>query len=216
MDNRQHWQQVFNNKEPMQMSWTQGDDDQSLKALQALNLPIKSHIVEAGCGISTLSDQLLRDGYQQLTLLDISEQALIKQRKRHVEQNLYTPQIQYLSMDLGEQYNESDSDNIAVANCWLDRAVFHFLTEFEQQRNYLNRLLALLPKNGYWIVATFSEHGPDKCSGLPVMRYSQQGLVTFIEQHFANQFICLKQWQQQHQTPWGAEQSFNWWILQRI
>ncbi|QDP01335.1 class I SAM-dependent methyltransferase [Thalassotalea sp. PS06] len=212
MDKCQHWQQVFSNKEPVEMSWTQAEEDHSLKALQALNLSSNSHIVEAGCGVSRLSDQLVSAGFTRITLVDISQQALVKQKKRHNEQQLSNANIQYLCIDLANKANQSN----LTADCWIDRAVFHFLTDIEQQRNYLNRLLDVLPKKGYWILATFSEHGPEKCSGLPVLRYSHQALITFVEQHFPDQFISVKKWQQQHLTPWGAEQSFNWWILQRI
>jgi SAM-dependent methyltransferase len=59
---------------------------------------------------------------------------------------------------------------------WHDRAVFHFLTDATDRQAYVEQVRRAVRPGGYVLVATFAEDGPEYCSGLPVVRYSAEGL----------------------------------------
>ncbi|TKB44910.1 class I SAM-dependent methyltransferase [Thalassotalea mangrovi] len=215
MDKQQHWQQVFVDKNAKQMSWSQDCQDTSYRQLNALQLPNSATILEAGCGISDFSIEALTAGYGNLALLDISQQALAIQQQKHIDKKLDSSNCQYICQDLGEQNQPLMTKIENRIDCWIDRAVFHFLIDEKQRQQYFNYLLCALKSQGYWLLATFSERGPDKCSNLPVQRYSHIQLTDYLQTIAKDEFTCRQQWQQTHVTPWGAEQHFNWWLLQR-
>ncbi|WP_394174442.1 class I SAM-dependent methyltransferase [Thalassotalea litorea] len=216
MNNHEHWQQVFANKSAQQMSWSQSADDATFLAFKRLGLPMSAHIVEAGCGISEWSAKALDDGYQHLTLIDISKRALEHLMKEHKNRQLENQACRYLELDLSVADSHKLSDLQNSVDCWIDRAVFHFMTSRAEKLNYINKLSSCLKKQGTVVLATFSENGPEKCSNLPVQRYSHEQLLQFLETSEFGAFKCLDHWQQEHTTPWGAPQSFNWWIIQRL
>ncbi|TLU66192.1 class I SAM-dependent methyltransferase [Thalassotalea litorea] len=215
MSNREHWQQVFSHKQAQQMSWSQTNTDTAYLAFERLNLNKSAYIVEAGCGISDWSKHALQNGYQNLTLIDISKQALQCLEINHRQSGLFSHTCKYQELDLSAPESHWQSTALNTVDCWIDRAVFHFMTEAGQRKNYINKVATSLKKQGYWVLATFAENGPQQCSNLPVQRYSHQQLIEYLDASELGPFQCVEHWQQDHITPWGGQQSFNWWIIQR-
>jgi hypothetical protein len=94
---------------------------------------------------------------------------------------------------------------------WHDRAVFHILTTPEKRAAYVDAVLRAVKPGGHVIVATFAEDGPEKCSGLPVMRYSADALHA----EFGAPFTLLRQEREEHHTPFGTVQQFIYCMCRR-
>lgn len=153
-------------------------------------------VAKLGGGASTLVDDLLLEGYQRVTVLDLSEAALAASRSRLGGR---ASSVCWLAGDIttiGLPLHEFD--------VWHDRAVFHFLTTREEREAYVHAVLRAVKPAGHVIVATFAEDGPEKCSGLPVMRYSADGLHA----EFGAPFTLLQQECEEHHTPFGTVQKF--------
>jgi SAM-dependent methyltransferase len=153
-------------------------------------------IIDVGGGASTLVDDLLRDGYGALTVLDLSAAALAAAQRR-------------LGRRAREvQWVEADITTVALPlhayDLWHDRAVFHFLTSPEQRAVYVQAVIRAVKPGGHVIVATFAEDGPTQCSGLPVMRYRADDLHA----EFGQPFELLKHEKEAHHTPFGTVQKF--------
>ena len=165
MDRKKHWEQVYSSKSTEKLSWYKPHLQTSLTWIKELNLAADAPIIDVGGGASTLVDDLLDAGYRSIAVLDISEKALSSVRARLGKKNELVTWLNcdITSVDLPTHYYE----------LWHDRAVFHFLTESDQQRKYLDKLLQALQPGGYLIIGAFAPEAPPKCSGLPVQRYSQ-------------------------------------------
>jgi len=196
MQPKNHWDQVYATKSPQSVSWYQPHADQSLRLIHQTGLPLSASIIDVGGGASTLVDDLLHEGYQSLTVLDVSAAALTAARARLGE--------------AGSRVSWVDADVTAVTlpmhafDLWHDRAVFHFLTSGAEREAYVAAVLRAVRPGGYVIVATFAEDGPSQCSGLPVMRYSPAGLHA----EFGSPFTLLGHEREEHHTPSGAVQKF--------
>lgn len=154
------------------------------------------HIIDVGGGSSALVGDLLNNGYQHITVLDISAAALeVAQQRLGARANNVT----WLEADiLQTKLNQHEYD------LWHDRAVFHFLTESEDRRRYVNVVKEAVKPNGHVIVATFASDGPERCSGLPVTRYEPESL----HDEFGNDFTLLDSIHETHHTPFGTGQKF--------
>ena len=196
MDKEQHWEQVYTAKASDSVSWFQGHADQSLALIHYTGVTKASAIIDVGGGASILVDNLTEEGYSDLTVLDISSAALdvAKQRlKKHAES------IQWIVGDITKVELEKSRYDV-----WHDRAVFHFLTEPDDRQAYVERVMLSVRPNGHVIIATFSEDGPEKCSGLPVMRYNHKTLHA----EFGDDFLLIKHEKEAHHTPLGTVQQF--------
>lgn len=191
-----HWDRVFTRKAPNEVSWYRPHLDLSLELIQHY-APVRSAtIVDVGAGESTLVDDLLANGYEDLTIVDISEAAIQSTRKRlgHSGQGVHWVAGDITSISLPSQ----------AFDIWHDRAVFHFLTDFEQRRRYVRRVVEAVRLGGHVIVSTFGPNGPTKCSGLNVMRYDAESL----HEEFGRRFRMEQSAQELHRTPWGSAQQF--------
>ena len=94
---------------------------------------------------------------------------------------------------------------------WHDRAVFHFLTAPEDRAAYLNALAATLRPGGHAVLATFALDGPEKCSGLPVRRYSAETLGDTL----GDGYRLVRSLARTHVTPTQKEQRFTYAVFQR-
>jgi len=152
-------------------------------------------IIDVGGGTSKLSEHLLNQGYTKLTVLDISGNSIEKAKSQlGVESNRLTwIEADVTKFSFTEQYD-----------VWHDRAVFHFLTEAEERKGYINSLNQALKLNGHLIVATFSLDAPLKCSGLSVARYSPETL----HNELGDNFNLIEYFLQDHVTPSGVSQNF--------
>lgn len=166
-DNKSHWETIYKSKSAKEVSWYTPSLKKSLELIWSLGLPKDAAIIDVGGGASTFPDDLLAEGFTDITVLDISSEALNVSEKRLGEK---AQSIRWL---------ESDVRTIPFTNqfnLWHDRAVFHFLTNKSDRKKYVAVLENSLAKNGHVLIATFGPNGPLKCSGLEVVRYSAEKL----------------------------------------
>lgn len=189
-----HWEAIYTEKEPSQMSWTQKIPKTSIDFINSFQLSKTAKIIDIGGGESLLIDYLLEVGYENLTVLDISKKALEKTKKRL---GYKANQVNWIVSDINK-FEPTENYDI-----WHDRATFHFLTSENEISNYLD--IAKKAVNGFLTIGTFSEDGPTKCSGLDVKRYSKIAL----EKTFQKGFQKLKCIAESHTTPFNTSQNFT-------
>lgn len=199
-DRKLHWENIYNTKDTQQVSWYQKVPETSLKLIDQLHTSKSDKIIEVGCGDSYLGDHLLQKGYTDITLLDISHSALnaIKKRLSNVPSR-----ISYVCSDI---LNFEPQHKFTL---WHDRAVFHFLTEKKDQEKYIDKAASCIISGGHLIVATFSDNGPDVCSKLKVQQYSE----TELQESFKNDFSVVECFSENHVTPSGDVQNFQFCIF---
>src|SRR3990167_6928861 len=167
MDKKSHWEDVYIRKKPDEVSWYQVRPEYSLRMIEAAKLDRNAGIIDVGGGASSLADCLIHQDYRNLSVLDISRHALDRAKERighHAEK------IKWIESDV-TQFHSAETYHF-----WHDRAVFHFLTDPEDRERHLNAMSRSLGKNAHVMIATFALDGPEKCSGLPVQRYSHESL----------------------------------------
>lgn len=196
MDARSHWEQVHATKGPEQVSWFRPHLERSLEWIERAVPDRAAAIADVGAGQSTLVDDLLGLGYGNITVLEIS-QAALDALKRRVGQA--GAGVHWICEDVTEAMLPERSFDL-----WHDRAVFHFLTEVGQRRAYVERVERALRPGGSLIVSTFGPSGPERCSGLPVMRYDAAALG----RELGDRFRLVESSLDLHETPSGAVQQF--------
>ncbi|MDR2235054.1 MAG: class I SAM-dependent methyltransferase [Chryseobacterium sp.] len=196
MKNKEHWDHVFSTKSPQDVSWTQEYPETAMTYLEALQLPKTAQIIDIGGGDSNLAGALLEKGYENIWVLDISAAALDKAKKRLG--NL-AEKVHWIVSDITEFEPEMSFD------FWYDRAVFHFLTEEDEIRKYVEKVSHAIPANGHFLLGTFSENGPKKCSGLDIKQYSE----TAMKKRFSENFEAVKCFTEDHITPFETKQNFQ-------
>ncbi len=194
---KDHWERVYARKATTAVSWFQEQAATSLRLIQATGLPVEASILDVGGGASVLVDDLLAAGYRDLTVLDLSGAALAAARARL---GVRAEPVRWIEGDITRVELPA-----AAFDLWHDRAVFHFLTDPEDRRAYVRQLEHALKPGGHLIIATFAEDGPERCSELPVMRYS----ATRLAKEFAAGFSLQHAEKEAHHTPGGAVQSFT-------
>lgn len=196
MQSKEHWENVYSTKATDSVSWYQEHPEHSLQLIRATGEPLSASIIDVGGGASKLVDELLDAGYSALTVLDLSGAALSAAQKRLGQR---ANAVKWLEANI----LEADLPRHAY-DIWHDRAVFHFLTTAEERHAYVNLVLQAVKPGGHVIMATFAEDGPTQCSGLPVVRYSPDGLHA----EFGEPFRLLRHDQEEHHTPAGKVQHF--------
>lgn len=196
MSQKNHWEHVYASKASEELGWYEPRLETSLNLIQKLGLAMDASIIDVGGGTSTLVDDLLDAGYRSITVLDISEKALSLSRQRlGSKAELVTWRVGDMEdIDLPEGHYD----------LWHDRAVFHFLTGVDQQRNYRDKLLSALAPGGHFVVGTFAPEAPPTCSGLPVQRYSQEQLQATL----GASLELLHHRKTLHITPGGVRQMY--------
>lgn len=192
---KKHWETIFETKGPTDVSWHQETPEPSLSFLKGFDLPKTAKIIDIGAGDSLLVDNLIKLGYRNITVLDISAKALEKAKKR-LGKN--AERIEWIVSDVTEFQPETRYD------FWHDRAAFHFLTVEEEIEKYVSTLRRAVAMNGYVVIGTFSESGPKKCSGLEITQYSESSLAARLGEDF-QKLECRTI---DHKTPSGAVQNF--------
>ena len=196
MDPKNHWEDVYSTKSSDAVSWFQPHAEKSLSIIRNLGVSKSSSIIDVGGGASTLVDDLLALEYGNLSVLDLSGAALKVARSRLGD---LAAKVRWLEQDVTKLSLEKNSIDV-----WHDRAVFHFLTNEDDRNSYVKSVLNTVRPGGYVIVATFAEDGPEKCSGLPVQRYSANELHS----EFGSAFQLLGHEKELHQTPFATSQKF--------
>ena len=202
MDTRQHWEDVYRRKAEQDVSWFQTEPGLSLELIRGTGISKQEPIVDVGAGASRLMDRLLAEGYTDLTAVDIAEAALQKSRARLGDA---AARVLWFAADVTrwqapKQYK-----------LWHDRAVFHFLTEAADRAAYRRTLESALRPQGYAIIASFAPDGPERCSGLPVQRYSPESLAAELGPNFR----LVDRRSEAHTTPAGMVQQFQYSVFRR-
>ena len=203
IDRQKHWNDTYSAKAEDQVSWFQVKPEGSLKLVAAAARDHTAPIIDIGGGASRLADNLLARGYRDLTVLDIAETALAKTKAR-----LGAVQAQRLSWIIADVTEWQPQRQWQV---WHDRAVFHFLTEPAAQDAYIAALKRGTAAGASVIMATFALDGPERCSGLPVQRYSPATLAARLGADFA----LYAQGDESHATPFGTIQQFQYAAFRR-
>ncbi|MGV3613255.1 MAG: class I SAM-dependent methyltransferase [Fluviicola sp.] len=193
MDNKGHWETVYETKTSDQVSWTQEVPKTSLEFIGSLNLEKSARIIDIGGGDSKLVDFLLEDGFENITVLDISEKALERAKERLGSK---ADLVNWVVSDITAFEPNTTFD------VWHDRAAFHFLTTTEQIEKYMTT--ARNSVTGYLTIGTFSENGPKKCSGLDIKQYSEETLTAELQNGF-EKIRCITE---DHTTPFDTTQNF--------
>ena len=191
---KQHWESIYQTKQPSEMSWTEDTPSVSLNFIRSFRLPKDAKIIDVGGGDSKLVDHLLSEGYTDITVLDISSAAIERAKKRLGDKSNI---VKWQATDILEFHPQVQYD------LWHDRAAFHFQTDEEKIGKYV-RLVKDAVK-GKLIVGTFSVDGPKKCSGLEVHQYDESSLKGKFESASFKNILCKRE---DHQTPSGAVQNF--------
>lgn len=196
MDRKTHWESIYKTKELTDVSWYQPVPETSLRFIKNLDLKKDAKIIDVGGGDSFLPDFLLSEGFTNITVLDISEEAIKRARQRLGER---AESVQWIVADASKFIPEEKYD------LWHDRAAFHFLTEEAEIENYLKTLKEYTVRGGYAVIGTFSKTGPAKCSGIEIKQYSTGDLINLA----APEFAMLSCENVQHKTPLDRVQDFS-------
>lgn len=190
---KSHWETVFTTKQPHEVSWTQDVPKTSIDLIKSYELPKSAKIIDIGGGDSKLVDFLLEEGYKNISVLDISANALERAKARLGDK---AKMISWIVSDINDFKPEEKYD------VWHDRAAFHFLTTSEEISHYIETANNAI--SSFMTIGTFSENGPTKCSGLEIKQYSESELTNTLAQNFSK----IKCFHENHVTPFNTEQNF--------
>ncbi len=191
-----HWEKVYKAKAPDAVSWYRPHLETSIALIERAGAEPASSIIDVGAGESTLADDLLSLGYENITALDISQIAVDVCKKRL---GATASRVRWLVADI-----TAAELNLGIYDVWHDRAVFHFLTTVEQRIAYVRNVARSVRRGGHVIVSTFGPEGPSRCSGLDVVRYNAESL----HHEFGKSFRLVESSEELHQTPFGTTQQF--------
>jgi SAM-dependent methyltransferase len=197
-----HWQAIYDAKPLESCSWYQPVPQTSLDFLATLNLPLDAPILDVGGGDSLVVDHLLRAGYSDVTVLDISSNAIDRAKERLGED---ASRVTWVVSDV------TDFVPTRTYALWHDRAAFHFLTAGEDREAYLRALRLGTGEGSKFIVATFSTNGPTKCSGTVIQQHDEVSLADTFAEDWSPVSTSIVQ----HTTPSGGEQEFVFGVLAR-
>ncbi|MGB5165214.1 MAG: hypothetical protein WBN09_12380 [Woeseiaceae bacterium] len=192
-----HWDIAYEGKPPTAVSWYQQRPEQSLRMIDTCRLSADAPILDAGAGASNLVDCLLDEGFQDVSILDISATAMQAVRQR------LGIRAAGVTMLVSNVLGFVPDRRYAL---WHDRASFHFLTEAAEQLAYVELLRQSLRLNGYLVLATFGPEGPQRCSGLAVQRYD----VEQLQEILGTDFVLRSHILHDHHTPNGSVQQFQY------
>ena len=196
-----HWDRVWGDRDPDDVTWYQAEPKVSLRLIQSATTP-DGGIIDIGGGASRLVDHLIDHGYGDITVLDIAPAALQAARARL---GLRGEGVNWIAADA------TRAEFGRTFDLWHDRAVFHFLTDADDRRRYLATLDAAIPVDGHVVLATFGPDGPEWCSGLPVRRYTTE----LMQNTLGDNFELIDHEIEQHVAPSGAVQQFLYGMFRR-
>ena len=196
MTEQQHWDAVYGKQAADRVSWYCPHLDRSLAFIDGAGLPKDAAIIDVGGGASTLVDDLLDRGYTNVTVLDLSAAAIAGAQHRL---GARAPHVTWCVADITRAALREHHYDF-----WHDRAVFHFLLDDEARQRYVAAASHAIKPGGHIVVATFGPQGPERCSGLEVVRYAADQ----IRSEFGTRFEKISSCEEVHHTPWGSEQEF--------
>ena len=196
MDSQTHWERIYKEKARDAVSWYRPHLETSLALIEKAVPSRSASIIDVGGGESTLVDDLLARGYENITVLDIAQTAIDANRKRLGKAS---ERVHWLAADITTVELPPSAYDV-----WHDRAVFHFLTATRDRVTYVRQVARAVRHGGHVIVGTFGPEGPVKCSGLGVVRYDAESLY----REFGIHFRLLGSSKELHLTPFGTVQQF--------
>lgn len=202
-DRQQHWENIYRTKSLQEVSWYQPRPETSLDFIHRFALPSSAKIIDIGGGDSLLVDHLLDLGYDDLTVLDISAAAIARAQARLGER---AAQVKWIVADAAKFQPAEQYD------FWHDRAAFHFLTDEADITAYLETAQRALRPEGVLVIGTFSEEGPEKCSGIRVRQYSENSMTDRLRQFF-EKIRCITV---EHRTPFDTLQAFIFCSFRKV
>lgn len=192
---REHWEQTFASRAANQVSWFEDVPESSLALIRACKLPSDAAILDVGAGSAHLADALLREGFTNVAVLDISPAALAITKERL---GPLARSVRFIVADIASWRPDFTVD------LWHDRAALHFLTDEGDRAAYAATLRSAIRPGGYAVISNFAPSGPERCSGLPVIRADQSEIAALLGRGFE----LLDAFEKDHITPWGARQRF--------
>jgi SAM-dependent methyltransferase len=196
-DRKTHWRNIYQEKSPLDVSWYQKEPTLSLELIRSTQVSSYEAIIDVGGGASVLVDRLCKEGFTNLAVLDISENALASAKKRLGDPG---KSIDWIEADI------TQFDAPHQFSLWHDRAVFHFLTDQFDRKSYVKTLKHALRSGGHLIIATFAIGGPEKCSGLEIVQYDSEKLIAELGEDFE----WVEERNEVHITPANKEQKFTY------
>lgn len=196
VDPKELWENIYHKLSPEQVSWYRPHLETSIELIGRVAAGRGASIIDVGGGESTLVDDLLAGGYENVTVLDISQTAIDASKKRL---GAAAKRVRWIAADVTSAQFATGAYDV-----WHDRAVFHFLTAPEQRVAYVHQVARAVKPGGHVIVSTFGPEGPTKCSGLDVVRYDAENL----HQQFGAHFRPVESREELHTTPAGKSQQF--------
>lgn len=202
-DRSAHWETVYQ-KAATSVSWYRDHLDLSLALLKRTGLGPGSRVIDVGGGASTLVDDLLDQGLEAITVLDLSAASLAVAQARLQGR---AGRVTWLAGDITQLELPA-----GAYSHWHDRAVLHFLTRAEDARAYAAQAARAVAVDGHAVIGGFAPDGPERCSGLPVARRSAWEIAALLEPAF----VLVEAHAERHLTPSGSEQSFAYAVLRRV
>jgi cyclopropane fatty-acyl-phospholipid synthase-like methyltransferase len=202
-EQKNHWEKIYSTKQPNEVSWTQELPKTSLDFVHTANLDKQANIIDIGGGDSKLVDYLLDEGFENISVLDISANAIERAKQRLGGK---AANVTWIVSDI------TDFQPTTSYDFWHDRAAFHFLTTEPQIVKYLSTARQAIKENGVVTIGTFSDCGPKKCSGLDIKQYTEETLTHELE----NGFEKLKCITEDHTTPFNTTQNFLFCSFKRV
>ncbi len=196
----QHWNNIYKTKGATALSWYQACPDISLELFSNIAAESEHGVIDIGCGTSTLVDHLSAMGFTDITLMDLSDEALSMVKSR-LGKN--AGNVVFLADDVTKIVFKRKFD------IWHDRAVFHFLTTVEDRWAYMSNLANNLTAKGHAIIGTFSLSGPERCSGLDIVRYDLERM----KQELVGDLVIESVLENTHNMPSGKQQQFNFFVI---
>jgi SAM-dependent methyltransferase len=203
MDRTEHWESVYQTKSSTEVSWYEPDPKQSLDLILQVSGPSRGRVIDIGGGQSFLVDKLLDAGFSHVAVLDISQTAIEATKDRLGDRAL---QVEWIVADITRR------ESLGEFDIWHDRAVFHFLTDRNDRRLYVDLLTRSLPIGGHFVIGTFANGGPEKCSGLPICQYDTAAMQAELGPSFESVHCS----EYLHTTPTGKPQQFFFGVYKRI
>jgi 2-polyprenyl-3-methyl-5-hydroxy-6-metoxy-1,4-benzoquinol methylase len=197
-----HWENVYTSKGEKEVSWFQENPAPSLELIALAGLSADASIIDIGGGASRLVDSLVAQKFERLTVLDLSKSALDAAKERLGDRGA---DVEWVVADVTTWEPSKTYD------LWHDRAAFHFLTDHADQAAYVQRLRKAVKAGGFVIIGTFALDGPERCSGLPIVRYEAASLLAIL----GNDFQLIDAQRHDHATPWNAVQRFQFSTFRR-
>lgn len=199
-DRKQHWESVYQQKSPLEVSWYQEEPSLSLQLIQRCGIALDAALIDVGGGASTLVDKLCDEDYTNVTVVDVSEHALDHSKARLADD---ANTVEWFAQDI-TRFKPPHKFKL-----WHDRAVFHFLTTRPDREKYINVLKRALEPGGFVIIMAFTTGGPVKCSGLDIVQYDAKKLLAEL----GPGFDLLETGHEIHDTPAGNQQKFAFFRL---